>query len=245
MTSQIESLSKTQYTPLYKNKQFESKIIQWRLLSNLYLFLFLTISAPDELPENNSAYEEPTNEESFQDYRIHAESIQGYRIHSESIQDYPIHDIPDDSVDQNPETLSTLIHQEKIQDCYQAQESYSIKESNSTKDIQRSHSVVNESTQEDPDQITFIQVDPDQEFSIDDELNSKENGSNEAEKKSCTIENSQNPVENEQNPVENGSNPVENGSNPVDNGLEPVEEGEEDLPLPTIVSFRSGRKVFI
>ena len=102
---------------MYENEQFESKIIQWRLLSNLYLFLFLTISAPDELPENNSAYEEPINEESFHEYPIHAESIQGYRIHSESIRDYPIHDIPDDSVDQNPETLSTLIHQEKIQDC--------------------------------------------------------------------------------------------------------------------------------
>ena len=32
MTSQIESFSSTQYTPLYKNEQFESKIIQWILL---------------------------------------------------------------------------------------------------------------------------------------------------------------------------------------------------------------------
>ena len=33
MTSQTESIRSTQYTPLYKNKQFESRITQWGLLA--------------------------------------------------------------------------------------------------------------------------------------------------------------------------------------------------------------------
>ena len=31
MRSQIESIRSTQYTPLYENEQFESRISQWRL----------------------------------------------------------------------------------------------------------------------------------------------------------------------------------------------------------------------
>ena len=37
ITSQIESIRSTQYTPLYKNEQFESRISQWRLLSTICL----------------------------------------------------------------------------------------------------------------------------------------------------------------------------------------------------------------
>ena len=35
MTSQIESIISTKYTPLYENEKFERELSQWRLLINI------------------------------------------------------------------------------------------------------------------------------------------------------------------------------------------------------------------
>ena len=50
ITSQIESSRSTQYTPLYKNEQFESRISQWRLLPQIFFRFKPETTTPKMFP---------------------------------------------------------------------------------------------------------------------------------------------------------------------------------------------------
>ena len=148
-------------------------------------------------------------------------------IHFKSIQDNPIQNLQLDSTDQNTERLSIPIQQEPI--------------SNSTTDTP----ILIGLLQREAVKTCFVRVDAEDEGVFAEEenvTNGQRLDNTEKDNRPNREISGLNPVKNGLNPIENGNGEreIDHGPNPDENGSNQMEE-EEDLPLPTIVSYHSGK----